>query len=474
MLKNKALNEIIRVSLSNLCIVLSGVFVGFIIPKVLGVTDYGYYKIFTLYATYAGIFSFGISEGIYLKYSGTAYDDLDKERIRFFTRLVFFIEFILSLIITAFSLIVLHGEYKIIFGALAVYLFELNITTYYQFISQMTFRFSDYSLRNIVRSALNIISTLIMASAYYYNGKSLLSYRYYLGFVIIISTTIFAMYIKKFQDITFGDQKGFRANKRELIEVMRIGIPFLIATMCSTLILNIDRQFVSIYFDTSTYGIYAFAYNLLSLVTVCTAAISTVLYPTLKQSMDTGLIEKYPVLSSYVLCFVYFTINTYFPLCILIHWVLPQYVSSLIIFKIVFPGLAFSSVISVVMQNYYKLFNKNDLFFYENVIVLIISIVANFIAYHLFKSPEAISAASIVTLIIYYLLVNAYFVRKFRVKWAKNFFYSILMMTIFYLSTVIPNIYIAFILYVLSFAFITILFYKKMLKGVLYILSRKN
>ena len=41
---NSTLKNIVKVSLSNLCIVISGVFVGFLIPKVLGVEEYGYYK----------------------------------------------------------------------------------------------------------------------------------------------------------------------------------------------------------------------------------------------------------------------------------------------------------------------------------------------------------------------------------------------------------------------------------------------
>ena len=82
---NSTLKNIVKVSLSNLCIVISGVFVGFLIPKVLGVEEYGYYKIFTLYATYIGIFSFGISEGVYLKYSGIEYSRLNKQKIRCFT-----------------------------------------------------------------------------------------------------------------------------------------------------------------------------------------------------------------------------------------------------------------------------------------------------------------------------------------------------------------------------------------------------
>ena len=44
--------NIIKVAVSNLFTILAGVLVGFIIPKMMGTTDYGYYKIFTLYIFY--------------------------------------------------------------------------------------------------------------------------------------------------------------------------------------------------------------------------------------------------------------------------------------------------------------------------------------------------------------------------------------------------------------------------------------
>lgn len=69
----------------------------------------------------------------------------------------------------------------------------------------------------------------------------------------------------------------------EIVHLIQIGFPLLFANLCSTLILTLDRQFVNVLFDNATYAVYAFAYNMLSLVTVATSAISTVLYPTLKR-----------------------------------------------------------------------------------------------------------------------------------------------------------------------------------------------
>ena len=56
----KTISDIIKVSLSNFLKLLAGILTGFLLPKILNITDYGYYKTFTLYISYVGIFHFGL------------------------------------------------------------------------------------------------------------------------------------------------------------------------------------------------------------------------------------------------------------------------------------------------------------------------------------------------------------------------------------------------------------------------------
>ena len=50
----KTLKNIFGVILGNATAIVSGVFVGFVLPKIISVSDYGMYKIFTLYFNYLG------------------------------------------------------------------------------------------------------------------------------------------------------------------------------------------------------------------------------------------------------------------------------------------------------------------------------------------------------------------------------------------------------------------------------------
>ena len=44
----KFIKNVLKIAISNIFIILSGVVSGFFLPKLLGVTDYGFYKIFNL------------------------------------------------------------------------------------------------------------------------------------------------------------------------------------------------------------------------------------------------------------------------------------------------------------------------------------------------------------------------------------------------------------------------------------------
>ncbi|HFR3408373.1 TPA: hypothetical protein ACHU7V_001771, partial [Streptococcus suis] len=64
---------------SNLLTLIVSSVVILILPKVIGVNEYGYWQLYTFYLTYIGFFHFGWCDGIYLKFGGENYSDLDKK-----------------------------------------------------------------------------------------------------------------------------------------------------------------------------------------------------------------------------------------------------------------------------------------------------------------------------------------------------------------------------------------------------------
>lgn len=464
----KTLANILKVVASNITTIISGVFVGFLLPKVISVSDYGFYKIFSLYFNYLGVLSLGIIDGIVLKYGAKEYSELDRERFRSYFAWYSILHLCLTIIIAASAIFTDNVDYKFIIILLAVNLFPANATGYLQQISQITQRFKEYSLRKILQSVANVL-LVVLLFVLYKSESAAVNYQSYLIGLLLINVLLVAWYLVTYRDIIFGRRKKLTETFVEVISLSKLGIPLLLANMCSTLFMSLDRQFVSVLFETEQYALYAFAYSILSLITVATSAISVVIYPFFKRIEQDLLKKNYQYISSILLIFVFLVILVYYPLAYFIEWFLPQYTYSISIFGIVLPGLAMSTSVTVVMHNYYKVFGKSADFFKKSVLVLALSFTFNVIAYTIFGTMESISAASILALLGWYLISDAG-LRKVCERNYKPTIYMVIMCIAFYLSIAINVYWVGALVYLSMFLTMTALFFfkdYKMIKGIL-------
>ena len=456
--KQGFVKSIFGVAISNVINIIGGIIVGLLLPKILPVEDYGWYKTFTLYAAYIGFVHLGIIDGIVLKYGGKDYEKIDRPLFRSYFAWYSFVHIVFVFMTFIGVAVIKDINYKFILATLGIHAVIANCNGYFQQISQITQRFREYTTRKIISSVIRIINVGLLLIWAALGFKP--TFRVFLIISIATETLVTAWYIYTYRDIIFGDKLSLSDTRKDVFQLSIIGFPLLFANLCSSLILTLDRQFVSILFDTTTYAKYAFAYNMLSLVTVATSAVSTVLYPTLKRTTPETMKKRYGSLIGIISIIVFGSIIAYYPLCLFVEWFLPQYIESLPIFRIIFPGLALSSSITVVMHNYYKAEGKNIIYFKKSILVLGVSAAANAIAYYIFRSTVSISIASIITMVFWYVYVEWYFIKKYKYDGKKNLAYIGAMMVAFYVSSAMTNYYIGFALYAAMFLGITWLLQK--------------
>ena len=456
---NVTARRIFSVLLSNAIMVFSSIIVGFIIPNIISIEGYGYYKSFTLYTTYASLLSFGLIDGIVVKYGEYDYDDLNREKFRLYFKCFAIINFLSALVIASISFLIKDNNLSYICLVLSVNIFVINICNYYQQISQITLKIKQYSLRRILTAVFNIVAVISMYILYRFNLYSV-DYKLYILMVSFINIFLAIWYVYTYRDISFGKSESLLSSNKEILELIRCGLPLLFANMSSTIIMNLDRQFVNIFFSKEEYAIYAFAYSMFTLITVATSAAYTVLYPTLKRLNNTSISSSYYLSSKISLIFVLFMIASYFPLTYVVRFVVPKYEASLDIFRIVFPGLAISSSVTVIMRSYYKVMNKNLDYLKKCLIVIGLSIVLNCIVYIFFHNTSSISIASIFVMFIWYLLCESDLVKQYQIKNSKNLCYLIICIMCFYITSIMNNAIMGCFLYLMLYVVVTILFFK--------------
>ena len=456
-LGKKTLLDILKVSSSNLLFLISGILVGFLLPKIIGKIDYGYYKTFTLYAGYVGLLHFGFSDGIYLIYGGKKFEELNKSKFRSIFIFLFILEALILFFGIVLAVVFLTGDMRFVFICIFGYMFSANLTNYFQIISQITGRFNELSLRTVFQSLLTIVSIFVLwILNKFFSFK--IEYKIYIIIFLTINYILTFWYIFTYKELIIGEKES--NSFKYYLSFIKIGFPLLISNLCSSLILNLDRQFVNLLFDVETYAVYAFAYNMLSLITTAMSAVATVLYPSLKRVDENGLQLIYDKLMKIILTLVFLLIIVYFPLCWFVNWFLPSYSESLVIFRIILPGLAVSSPVTIIMHNYYKSSNNEVLYFLKSMCILIISIIANLIAYLIFKTTISISISSIFVMFIWYLIIERYFIKKYNVEWIRNYLYIVVMTALFYLITMLSIWWMAMLIYLLAFIVVSLFFYR--------------
>ncbi len=453
------LNGMLKVAAGNILKLLAGITVGFLLPKLIGVTDYGYYRTFTLYSAYAGVLQFGFADGICLKFAGREYAELDRPAFRAYSRFYFLLQGVLGLVGLSVALVFFSGEARFLFGCLSCTVVTNNIITYYQIISQVTGQFGQLSVCNTLYSFVTVAFILTLWGITRFSG-GVYSYRICVLMYLATSVLIIAEYIRKYKDITFGKAASLFGQRKMLGSLFLTGLPLMVSNFSSSFIANIDRQFVNVLFDMDTYAVYAFAYSMLSLIIAVTEAISTVLFPTLKKAERAALGHSYSALVAAIFILVSVCTVMYFPLSGFICWFLPAYTQALPIFRIILPGVAISSAVTIVIHNYYKVLGKSLSFFKRCVLILALSAVADYCAYKWVGTTVAISVTSVLVMVIWYCLVERLLVKKLAVKWKKNFLFMITATVGFYLISGISGWLLSMTVYLAFLSVAVALFYK--------------
>lgn len=462
MIEKKKIFDLISVFFSSGVLLLSGIFTNLIVPKIMGVINYGYYKIFILYGAYIALAHLGIVDGVLLKYGGKRLNDDDLINIRSYFRILLYFSFCVALIMSIVAVCFFDNFIRWILLFLGIQVIISNAFYYLQYLTQALMNFKLFSFFNIIQALLNIGIVLVLYFSQKVKYLNTLSYKAYIPIYLSVYLVVLLGYAYKSNPFIFGKVKPFSKINKDIFMLIKIGLPVTISYQVATLIFNMDNQFISIFFSTVVFGLYSLAYSMVSMVTTILNTISSVLFPSLNRESTNEVIANYGKLTTYLLIIVYFMVTVYFPIELIVKIFLPKYIGALIYFKIVVPGVGISTCISLIIFNYFKILGKGHVYFIYGCFVLIIAIIINSLTYFITRSAIAIAGVSLFILFIWYMLTNGYLVMRYRVACKKNTCYLILMLMIFELTVLLLKNVTAFIfIYSVIYAVVTILFYKK-------------
>ena len=134
-----------------------------LVPKIVGVADYGYWQLFMFYTTYSGFFHLGLNDGVYLINGGLSREEIDKSSIK--SQYIFGACFqaVICLGITLASLPLVDDANRFfVVASFALYTVVYNLTSYLGFVFQAMNETKLFSFSTMLDRLVFLVPLLVL------------------------------------------------------------------------------------------------------------------------------------------------------------------------------------------------------------------------------------------------------------------------------------------------------------------------
>lgn len=381
--------------IANLVSILVSLLVTLVLPKFFGVTDYGYWQLYLFYTVYIGFFHFGLNDGIYLRYGGKQYNELDKGLLH-----SVLVVFSVSQVVISFFLICLckilliDDEKRLIIFYIAICLVLTNIRYLFIYLLQATYKIREFAIITISDKLIFIIGvmSLIFVNEFHYR------YIIYADLLGRLISLILAFYFCF--DIIVSQGFAFLSALKEIWINIKVGSKLMFANIASNCIIGIVRLGIEQYWNIEIFGKVSLMLSISNFFIIFINAVGIILYPILKRMPMNNNIKLYKDFNIIISPVMIGMLLFYYPLSSFIKIWLPQYSDSLKYIIILFPLCVYEGKMGLLYLTYLKVLRKEMEIFLINLFVVGMSIVLTFISTVIYKNLD-LAVFSILILVMF-------------------------------------------------------------------------
>ena len=255
------------------------VFMVAFVPKFLSVDDYGLWQLFLFYFSYLGFLDFGWEDGIYLRYAGKRFEELDQKTFAGQFYGVTVLQILLAVAVTIGSQVFVDDSVKRIALDCAAWLAPfVNFTNLCNFVMQITNRIKDYAKFLLTERIVFFLGVVFFLLILHRNE---FRYMYYAKLFSMISLTLIGIYLCRnlLRPHFYPIGKIFR----EVKENLTVGSKLMLANIAGMLIIGIVRYGISMGWDVATFGRVSLTLGISNFLMVFITSVSVVFFPIIKR-----------------------------------------------------------------------------------------------------------------------------------------------------------------------------------------------
>ncbi len=431
---------------SNLISLIISTLVVLIVPKLIGIEEYGYWQLYIFYTSYVGFLHFGWNDGIYLRFGGEEYNNLDKRL--FYSQ---FIELLGSQLFIA--ILIWLGSYFLvedinrgfILQMVAIAMVLVNTRIMFFYILQATNRIKEFAILTMLDRIVYILLIVIFL---------LFGVR---NFKLMIIADLIGKFISLFfaalscKEIVFRRINTFYLTMSESIKNISVGIKLMFANIASMLIIGIVRFGIERAWDVATFGKVSLTLSISNMMMIFINAVGVIMFPILRRTNQDKLANIYSTMRDFLMVILLGFLIIYYPLkTIMVAW-LPQYAESLLYMSLVFPMFIYEGKMALLINTYLKTLRREKVMLRINVISMILSLFMTYISISIFVNLDIAILNIVILLAIRSVIAESYLAKELNIKVKKDVLLEVLLTLIFILTGWFINSWMTVLFYGITY-----------------------
>ena len=430
--------DILKIFSSNLIKMMVTFITAFLIPMVLSVDDYGYYKIYTFYAAYIGVLHCGYCDGIYLEYGGKSENEINRDRISKELATIFIYSVGLALIACIWGIV--RCDFTI--TCLGLTIVPNIVYTFYSYVYQATGDFKKYTWMLNLSTIFNLLMNGILVLF------KVRDYRAYIIVCVIVQLISFlagTFYFKKSEWIR---KSSFSFDV--LMNYIKMGILLMLGNFAYTFFIGIDKWFIKFTLGITDFSMYSFASQMLTVVNMFITPISMTLYSHLSRRKDHAFEVRIKRLLVTILMLMPVAIYT---IMFIINVFMSKYSGTISLVSLLLITQIFLSLNLTIFVNLYKTYKMQGAYMKSLLIALSVAGVLDFIVAVLHPNTVLYAGATLVSCLIWFAFNEKNFL--YMKSSLMDVMYIIILLSAFTILNLVENILIRALIYVIAYFVLT-------------------
>lgn len=425
-----------------------------LVPKILGVEEFGYWQLFIFYASYVGFFHFGLNDGVYLVHGGEERAQIDKRSInsQFLVGTVF--QLILCVCVMAAVMGVdLGAQRNFVLLCTAYYMVVKNASSYLGYVFQSMNETKLYSFSCILERLAFLVPLAALL---------LIRTQSFTGFVIAYCASgtlqlVFCLWFAR--DFLRAGLLSPHEAVQESFASVRIGIKLMIANIASQLILGVARFVIDAVWGIKTFGELSLSLSMVNFVFSFVSQAAMVLFPALRQGSREEVGKFFYIVRNFMGLAFPAVYLFYYPGVWLLSMWLPQYANSFLFFAYLLPICVFDGKMSIACTTCFKVEREEAMLLKINLFTTCFSAAGSLLGGYVLGSIWFIIAAVVVAIILRSVISETVLAGRLSVDRSLSVTVGELVITLVFIviATVVENAVISFAIYgLVYFAYLAI------------------